>query len=179
MRVAKVAVVLLALLACALPLCAQMGSRDPLTEKESDQLREAAQEPDKRLKLLVSFVRARMTTLEELRASPKATADRGQQVHDLLEDFTSLVDEVDDNVDDYSDKHWDMRDGLKEVIKADTEFQAKLKALKESSGNAEGAQYSFVLQNAIEAVDSSLDNARQAMKEQEELFSKKKKDKEK
>jgi hypothetical protein len=177
MRVAKVAAVLLALLACALPLFAQVGQRDPLTEKESDQLREAAQEPDKRLKLLVTFVRARMTSLEELQANPKPAAGRGQQVHDLLEDFTNLVDEVDDNVDDYSDKHWDMRDGLKEVIKADTEFQASLKALKESSSKAEEAQYSFVLQNAIEAVDSSLDNARQTMKEQEELFSKKKKEK--
>jgi len=45
-------------------------------------------EPFKRLKLLVKFTEARLTTIDEVRADPKQAAGRGQRIHDLLEDFT-------------------------------------------------------------------------------------------
>ena len=79
----------LALLA-ATPLLAQLGGREPLNEKEIDELREVAQEPDKRLKLMVEFARARLATIEQLRGEEHLAAGRGARVHDLLEDFTRL-----------------------------------------------------------------------------------------
>jgi hypothetical protein len=38
--------------------------RDPLNEKEVDEMRESADWPDKRLELLVKFARARMTAID-------------------------------------------------------------------------------------------------------------------
>src|SRR6185312_11491738 len=95
-RWVMVSATVIALLTAAL---AGKVRRDPLTDPETDQLREVAQEPAKRLKLYITFARARLTAIEQLRADPKLASDRGRQIHDLLEDFTNIVDEIDDNID--------------------------------------------------------------------------------
>lgn len=166
----------LLLAAAVVPSVAQ--KRDPLTENESDQIRELAQEPDKRVKLLLKFIQARMATIEQMEGDPRLAAGRGKQVHDLLEDFTSMIDELDDNIDDYTEKKSDIRKSLKDVIDAHTAFQTKLKALKEQKTPAkEFSEYNFVLQNAAEAVNSSLDNARQALQDMETALKEEKKKK--
>src|SRR5216684_9166185 len=145
-------VVLLTL--CSVTAFAQRH-RDPLTQPEIDQVRDASWEPQQRLTLYVKFARARLVKLEEMRNDPKSK-DRGQQTHDMLDDFLLIYDELNDNLDTYVDRRDDIRKPLKTVIEADTEFQAKLRALKDASGiqEAEAKQYEFVLSNAIDAVDS-------------------------
>src|SRR6266567_1810191 len=100
------------LLMCAVALSGWAQRRDPLNDKEIDEMREAADYPDKRLELMVNFSRARINAIDQLRADPKAVKDRPMQVHDLLQDFTALLDEIGDNVDVYSSRHTDMRKGL-------------------------------------------------------------------
>jgi hypothetical protein len=159
----------------ALPLCAQRH-RDPLNQPEIDQLRDAMLDPDTRLKLYVKFTRDRMTTLEQMRTNPKTT-DRPHQTHDMLEDFLAVYDELNDNIDMYVGRKDDIRKPLKLVIEADTEFQSKLRALKDSA-NAEAAeakQYEFVLTNAIDTVDSGADEHRKTASEVEEYVKRKKK----
>ena len=160
-------------------VCAQ-HKRDPLTESEVDQLRETAQEPDKRLKLMVKFARARMLAIDQLRSDPKLAQGRGEKIHDLLEDFMNLMDEIDDNVDNYSSKQSDIRKSLKELVEADTDFQLKLRTLKDAAKSDskvvdEVKEYEFVLDNTLEAVNQSVDNARKTLDEQNEEFAKKKK----
>ena len=159
----------------ALPLCAQRR-RDPLNQLEIDQLRDAMLDPDTRLKLYVKFARDRMTTLEQMRANPKTT-DRPRQTHDLLEDFLAIYDELNDNIDMYVGRKDDIRKPLKLIIEADTEFQAKLRALKDSANTdaAEAKQYEFVLTNAIDTVDSSVDDHRKTVAEVEAYVKHKKK----
>src|SRR3954469_13575965 len=99
-------------LALALPVAAQ--HRDPLNEAESDQLREVAQEPYKRLKLMIKFATERLDTVEAAQRDDKAKG-RGQRVHDALQDFRELVDELDDNIDDFVQKQSDLRKALTEV----------------------------------------------------------------
>src|SRR2546421_4584360 len=111
----------------SIPGWSQVRERDPLTEKEVDQLRETAIEPEKRLKLMVEFTKARMVAIEQLRTDPKLAKDRGQKIHDLLEDIASLVDEVDDNVENYSQRSADLRKPLKQVVEMDSDFQGKLR----------------------------------------------------
>jgi D-serine deaminase-like pyridoxal phosphate-dependent protein len=158
---------------------AQAHQRDPLTAKEVDQLRETAQEPEKRLKLMVEFTRARLQSLEQLRADPKAGKDRGDRMHDLLQDIASLVDEHDDNVDDYNQRNADLRKPLKIVIEMDTELQNKLRLLNtaaEDPKNAgEAADYKFALQDAMGSVNQSSDTSRKLLDEQNVKFAKKKK----
>jgi uncharacterized coiled-coil DUF342 family protein len=149
--------------------------RDPLTGPEIDQLRDTAVDPDLRLKLYVKFARARLASLEQARSDPKAE-DRGQQVHDRLQDFLDVYDELNDNVDNYGDRKWDMRKALKAVLEADTEFQARLRAVQDSAKaeKEEIKQYEFLLSNALETLDTSVQDHRQLLSEQEELAKQKK-----
>ncbi|HEV8047165.1 MAG TPA: hypothetical protein VGP35_05525 [Terriglobales bacterium] len=170
-KVARLALGLLLLL----PASAQTR-RDPLNPLEQDQLRDAAQEPADRLKLYIQFSRARLSSLEQMRADPKVT-DRGQQTRGLLQDFLDVYDELNDNIDTFVERKADLRKPLKGIIDADTEFQAKLRALKSSADakKEETRQYDFLLTSVVETVDSSVQDHRQLLSEQEEAFKHKKK----
>jgi hypothetical protein len=150
--------------------------RDPLNPLEQDQLRDAAQEPSERLKLYIQFSRTRLTSLEQIRADPKVT-DRPQQTRDRLQDFLDVYDEMNDNIDTFLERKADLRKPLKTLIEADTEFQAKLRALKSSAdaNKDEAKQYDFLLTSVLDTIDSSVQDHRQLLSEQEEAFKHKKK----
>ena len=138
-------------------------SRDPLSEAEADQLRELRQEPMKRLRLMVKFARTRLETAEQLRANPNLP-DAPKQIRTALEDFTNIVDEMDDNVDMF--KSDDIRKPLKEIVEADTDFQLKLRTLKEGTPEKQRVEYSFALDTAIDSVNASADTARAMLQDQ-------------
>lgn len=166
-------------LCCLFSLCAPIVAqyqRDPLNDMEADQLREAAQEPYKRLKLMIKFASERLDTAE---ATQKETdpRGRGQRVHDSLEDFRSLIDELDDNIDDFVDKQQDLRKPLKEVVEAEESFETRLKAMKEHGEQSkfpeEYKQYNFTLDDAQDAVKLSLEDAKKTLEQQGGAGSKK------
>jgi hypothetical protein len=150
--------------------------RDPLTPLEVDQLRDTAMDPDLRLKLYVTFARARLVALEQARSDPKTT-DRGLATHDGLQDFLDVYDELNDNIDTYVGRKSDLRKVLKIVIDGDTEFQAKLRALRDDANakKEEKEQYEFLLSNALDTLDSSVLDHRQLLGEQEAAAKQKKK----
>jgi len=157
------------LLLAAAALVAAQRRRDPLTPPEIDQIRDASWEPRERLKLYVEFARARLVKLEQMRADPK-TKDRPQQTHDLLDDFQLLYDELNDNIETYVDRKDDIRKPLKFIIEADNEFQAKLRALKDAADvkPEESRQYEFVLSNALDTLDTSVEDHKQLLVDQED-----------
>ncbi len=164
----------LALLLCFSPGNSMAQRRDPLNEKEVDEMRESADWPDKRLELMVKFTRERMAAIEQLQAGGKNAKDRPMQIHDLLEDFTALLDEIEDNVDMYASHKADMRKGLTLLIEANSEWQLKLRRLKEQSPPEELEQFSFVLSNATDAVGDTADDTRKELQEQNDLAKQKK-----
>jgi len=160
------------LLLLFLSLAASARKRDPLTEAETDQLREVAMEPYKRLKLLIKFTEARLVAIDQVRIDPKLAKDRGKQIHDLLEDFTALLDEINDNLDQYQgrplskDDRKDFKKGLKELIEADERFDLKLRTLQSATQTdpetrKEWPDFRFVLQDAQEALKSNAEMARE------------------
>jgi len=157
-----------------LSLAASARKRDPLTEAEADQLREVAMEPYKRIKLLIKFTEARLASIDQVRVDPKLGNDRGRQIHDLLEDFTNLVDEINDNLDQFEARKFEKdvvkeyHKGLKELIDADARFDLKLNALKSASETdpvtkKEAPDFRFVLQDAMDSLKSNADMAREYM----------------
>jgi hypothetical protein len=161
-------------------MCAATASgqhrRDPFTQPEIDQIRDTSWEPQLRLGLYVKFARARLVGLEQMRNDPK-TKDRAQQTHDRLDDFLLIYDELNDNIDTYIDRKNDIRKPLKVIIDADTEFQAKLLALRDAAGvpPEEVKTYEFILSNALNTVDSSSQEHRQLLSDQDEAAKHKKK----
>ncbi len=166
-------VVLLAL-GSAAPAAAQRH-RDPFTQPEIDQIRDTSWEPQLRLSLYVKFARARLVAMEQVRSDPK-TKDRAQQTHDRLDDFLLIYDELNDNVDTYVDRKNDIRKPLKVIIDADTEFQAKLRALRDAADvpAEESRAYEFTLSTSLDTVDSSVQEHRKLLAEQEDAAKHKK-----
>jgi len=160
------------LLLLLLSLGASARKRDPLTEAETDQLREVALEPYHRIKLLIKFTEARLVAIDQVRVDPKLAAGRGKQIHDLLEDFSSLMDEINDNLDQYEGRPLDKdqvkqyHKGLKELIEADSRFDLELRTLQSAAETdpetkKELPDFRFVLQDAQEALKSNADMARE------------------
>jgi flagellar biosynthesis/type III secretory pathway chaperone len=151
------------------------GKRDPLTEAEVNQIRDLAQEPQQRIRLYLKFLRARAEALDHLRLDPRFSADRNQKIHDLLDDITALLDELDDNLDQYAAQKADLRKPLQDVIEFGSDLQAKLRQLKQASvADARQAQsakdYAFVLDSALDAASASLEHARSLEKEQQQTM---------
>ena len=110
-RATRWLMVLAYLMAATLSLPAQRQSRDPLTDAEVDQMREAADFPNKRIELLIRFTRERVFEIESLCSEPASAADI-KKIHDLLQDFSIILDEIDDNIDMYTSHNADLRKGL-------------------------------------------------------------------
>jgi hypothetical protein len=149
-----------------------------LTPAEVDQLRDAAMEPNDRLKLYLKFLRDRLDSLEKIRTDPKIT-DKPAEIHDHLQDFLDLYDELNDNIDTYVDRKDDIRKPLKAVIEADPEFLQKfntyLTELQADKINTKS--YSFLIGNITDTLKASADDHKQLMQEQEEAAKHRKKKK--
>jgi hypothetical protein len=143
--------------------------RDPLNEKEVDEIRDASDWPNQRLELMVRFASARVTAIAQLEANGKAAKDRPLQIHDLLQDFTAVLDEIGDNVDVYASHQADMRQGLTVLLAANSEWALQLKRLKEQSPPEELQQYSLALSNALDDVNDTADDTRKQLQEQKAL----------
>ncbi len=164
-----VVLLLLALLALP-PACAQKR-RDPLTEHETDLLRQASFEPGPKIKLYIQFAHARMDAVEQARADPTLSPqERGRKIHAALEDLGSIVDELSDNLESFAKRQWDMRKPLRDVISMDGDFRARLGALKQQASAPalaeEYKQYQFVLDDTLDSVKSIDDLAHDLLAEQ-------------
>jgi|SRR5471032_3197619 chromosome segregation ATPase len=156
--------------------------RDPLTEAETDQLRQTRLEPAKRMKLFGKFAEARLDNIDQLLNDPKDAQERPAKIHDLLEDFSSIVDEINDNLDMFQtddkklidqEEKKEYRKGLKELISQEGKLRARLRTLQHDIDSnpkikAESQAYIFPLQDADASLKSSLDIARQYLTEKEE-----------
>ena len=155
---------------------AQVRGHDPLTPAEIDQLRDTAMEPNERIKLFTRFARARLAAVLEVRNDPKAS-DRAQTIHDRLQEFADIYDELNDNIDNFIDRKEDMRKPLKLVLQADSEFETKLLAIKNApeARSKEGDPYRFLVDSCLETVSNSTDDHKQDLDQQEEAAKHRKK----
>lgn len=116
----------LILLALHPPLRAQ-SSDNALSDAEVEQLRDSAYFPRDRVLVFVKFLDERSAAVQELFAHPRRPG-REQDTHDLLEQFTSIADELEDNLDDYSNRHSDIRKSLPKLLEATDRWSSNLKS---------------------------------------------------
>jgi hypothetical protein len=137
------------------PMVAQQ--RDFLSADEVDQLR-VAQEPNDRLKLYVLFARQRMDQVKQLMAIEKP--GRSALVHDLLEDYTKLIEAIDAVTDDALAHKKTIDLGIAAVAAAEKEALAQLQKIDDSKPK-DMARYDFVLKDAIQTTEDSLEENQQ------------------
>src|SRR5580704_1823292 len=103
-----------ALLGLALPLRAQ-HSDTALSESEIEQLRDSAYVANDRVLVFIKLLDTRNKAIQDLFAHPRKPG-REEDMHDLLEQFTSIADELNDNLDDYGPHHRDIRKALPKLL---------------------------------------------------------------
>ena len=139
----------------ALPLAAQ---RDFLTADEANQIRETAQDPNARLKLYVHFARQRMDLVKSLLSKEKA--GRSILVHDALDDYSKIIDAIDDVIDDALKHQAELNVGLSAVKSGEESMLADLEKIRDKVPK-DVARYEFALKQAIETTSDSLDLAKE------------------
>ncbi len=142
-----------ALALCLLWAAPAFAQKDFLTTDEVDQLREL-QEPNARLKLYVLFARQRIDQVEQLLKSEKA--GRSLTVHDLLDEYSKIIDSIDTVSDDALKRKLDIQLGTAAVSEAEKNFLANLKQFDEKHPR-DYSRYEFTLKQAIDSTADSLD----------------------
>jgi len=117
------------LLALTSPLCAQR-SESTLSDAEVEQLREAAYIPSDRILVFIKILDSRNKAIQDLVAKPRRPG-REEDFHDLIEQFTAITDELNDNLDDYGPHHKDIRKSLPKLLEATERWASNMKALPE------------------------------------------------
>ncbi len=145
----------------------------PLSDADTEKIRENADNPPERVKLYIKFIDERIVSIKSVLAQKRPVPpDQSEQLHNLMDEFTRLVDELQDNLDGYADHHDDIRKALKDVLEADTRWQEALKLPPPNSS------YEFVRKTALEAAASTTEASKKMLDEQT-LYFKDKKDKKK
>jgi len=144
-------------LLCGLLLAAPAGAwqRDFLNADEIDQIREA-QEPNLRLKLYADFAKARFDLVRNLLSKDKP--GRSLMIHDALEDYSKILDAIDNVADAAAAKQVDIKLGMTAVANMYKEVLPQLKKIQDSRPK-DLDRYEFALTQAVETSADSLDLA--------------------
>lgn len=142
---------LLGILWFTAPLAAQTRT-GALSEKEIEQVREARLMPSDAILLFVKFLDARVERIQELYAKPRRPG-REEDTHDLLEQFTSIADELDDNLADYGPRHADLRRALPKLMAATDRWATAIKTPPEN--DAYGVSRRIALESVKDLKDAA------------------------
>lgn len=132
-----------------------VAQRDFLTADEIDQVR-LAQEPNLRLQLYLTFARQRLSLIEQAVTDEKP--GRSRLIHDLLEDFTHIIEAIDTVSDDALKRKVGIAEGMKLVAEAAKDMTARLEKVREAEPK-DIARYQFALDNAIDTARDSAELA--------------------
>jgi hypothetical protein len=119
--------VLLALLIPFAPPLHAQERESALSQKEIEEVRDSRYYPNDCILLFVKFLDLRTDEIKALYAKPRKPG-REQDTHDLLEQFTSIADELSDNLDDYGPRHADLRRALPKILDATDRWSSTLKS---------------------------------------------------
>jgi hypothetical protein len=150
------------LLALTLPIHAQSAD-SALSDGEIEQLRESAYFPNDRVLLFIKLLDTRDKAILDLFAHPRKPG-REQDTHDLLDQFTSIADELNDNLDDYGPHKRDIRKALPKLLEATERWSSNLKQPPENP------VYDLSRKLALESIRDIREEATQLLEEQKTWF---------
>ncbi len=125
--------------------------RDFLTPNEVEQIREA-QDPNDRLLLYMHLAKQRMDLVQQYLAKEKP--GRSIFIHNALEDYTRIIEAVDNVADDALKHNHPIDLGMVKVIGSEKDFLAELNKIQDSDPK-DLERYKFALTEAIDTTSDS------------------------
>jgi hypothetical protein len=153
---------LLALIVLASPLRAQIPP-SALSDGEADEIRQARYFPGDCVLLFVKFNDLRLKEIQDLFAKPRRPG-REEDTRELLGQFTSIVDELSDNLDDYGPRHADLRKALPKILDASDRWSSALKSIPDDDA------YAIARKLALESIRDLREGATPLVSEQAAWF---------
>jgi hypothetical protein len=145
-----------------MPLSAQRNE-NALSDAEVEQLRDSAYIANDRVLVFIKFLDSRVKRIQDMFAGPRRPG-REQDTHDLLEQFTSIADELDDNLDDYGSRHRDIRKALPKLLEATERWATSIKTPPENEA------YNVSRRLALEVIRDIRESATKLTEEQKTWF---------
>lgn len=147
----------------AAPLASQQQKREPLTEKQQQEIAEAGIDPVARVNLYVKYLNDYCDTIKDLIPRIKS-ASRSRRIDGELLDFAALMDELGDNLDTFSQRKADLRKSLKDLNESIARWQKVLHDLPSEPG------FELPLKEAIDSANDLADQAKEITTDQEAYF---------
>ena len=158
----RVLAALLAVFLLAMPLVAQM-QEPALSDAEVEQVRQARYVPSDCILLFVKFLDKRLKEIQDLYAKPRRPG-REDDTRQLLNQFTSITDELADNLDDYGPRHADLRKALPKVVNATDRWASGIK------GPPNDDTYNVARKIALESIRDLRESATEMKADQDAWF---------
>jgi len=146
----------------AAPLLAQIQP-SALSDAEVEQVRDARYVPASCILLFVKFLDLRAQEIHDLYARPRRPG-RETDTRELMEQFTSIADELSDNLDDYGPRHADLRKALPKILAAVDRWSTELKSPPEDES------YSVARKIALESIRDLRESSTELTAEQTAWF---------
>lgn len=150
-------------LAAPAPILRAQNNEATLSDAEVEQLRDSAYVANDRVMVFIKLIDTRIKALEDMYAKPRRPG-REQDTHDLFEQFTSLADELSDNLDDYGPRHRDIRKALPKLVSATEHWATAIKSPPDNE------MYNVSRKIALESLQDLRDQANQMIEEQKTWF---------
>jgi len=134
-----------------------------LSDAEVEKLRELAPEYPERVMAFIGFLNQRADEIDKL-TTGKRKPGREEDIHDLMQQMTGILDDLDDNLDEYSKHHNDIRKVLPKLLAATERWGTVLKSPPEDQ------EYSVQRKLALESLNDVHEAATQMIAEQAAWF---------
>jgi hypothetical protein len=142
---------------------AQDDDDSSMSQKEIESLRDAAYIPNDRVMTFMKILDDREHEISDLLAKPRRPGFN-QDMHDVIEQFSAIADEFNDNLDEYQNKHRDIRKALPKLVSAIERWSTTLRA------PADDEAYNVVRKMALDSLKDMRDTATTMETEQAEYF---------
>lgn len=134
-----------------------------LSEKEEEDVRDAAADPAARIAVYQGIIEARIKRIQNILADKRAQGRR-DDLRESMDEIAGLVDEFEDNLEEYDGAHRDLRKPLPKLIDATMRWESVLKQPPDDDS------YSIVRKLALEAVADVRSQATEMLPKQVAYF---------